>query len=103
MQTFYVYIMASKAGILYTGVTGRIFRRTLEHKAGLREGFSKKYMAHSLVYYEKFGDPLAAIAREKQIKKYSRAKKAALIDSMNPTWSDLAENWFDACEYGLGR
>jgi len=95
MRTFYVYIMASKAGVLYTGVTSRLEGRTLEHKAGMHEGFSKKYLVHSLVYYESFGEPLAAIARETQIKKYSRRKKVALIDSMNSAWADLAADWFD--------
>jgi putative endonuclease len=75
---------------LYTGVTSDLPKRIYEHKNNLVEGFSKKYSTHALVYYEVTDEMLAAIEREKQIKGGSRAKKVALIESMNPTWRDLS-------------
>jgi putative endonuclease len=89
----YVYIMASKSGTLYTGVTNNIERRVLEHKEGLNEGFTKKYHCHKLVYFEEIGDIGEAILREKRIKGWSRSKKANLIRSLNPPWEDLAKDW----------
>ena len=95
MHTYYVYILASKAGVLYTGITNDLYNRTLQHKEKLNPGFTKKYLVDSLVYYETFSTPLAAIKREKQIKSYRREKKVALIDSMNPDWVDLSEGWYN--------
>lgn len=91
MPTFYVYILASKAGVLYTGVTNNLARRTYEHKAGRNPGFSQKYKTNKLVYFETFSDITAAINREKEIKTFSRKKKVFLIDSINPEWDDMAE------------
>ena len=88
----YVYIMASRSLTLYIGMTTNLDGRTLEHKQGLFRGFSKDYRCTRLVYYEIFDGPLAAIAREKQLKGWRREKKLALITSLNPTWLDLAEN-----------
>jgi putative endonuclease len=88
-----VYIIASATGTLYTGVSGRFFARTMQHKAGEIEGFSKKYHCNRLVYYETYDNVLKAISREKQLKGWSRAKKIALIERKNPRWQDLAENW----------
>jgi hypothetical protein len=65
----------------------------MEHRAGEIEGFTKKYRIQRLVYYEVFRDVRKAIAREKQIKSWTRAKRIALIKSMNPTWQDLAKDW----------
>jgi putative endonuclease len=87
------YIMASATGSLYIGVSGGLFVRVLQHKAGEIEGFSKKYHCNRLVYYETYDNVLNAINREKQLKGWSRAKKIALIESKNPRWKDLAENW----------
>ena len=92
-KRYYVYIMASRSLTLYTGVTGDIYHRALQHKAGEIEGFTKKYHINRLVYYETFKYVNNAIAREKQIKAWTRAKRLALIKSMNPTWQDLAEGW----------
>jgi len=87
-----VYIMASKRnGTLYTGVTSALIKRTYEHKAGLAEGFTKRYGCKLLVYYELLERMEDAIAREKQIKAGSRARKIALIEGLNPGWADLYE------------
>jgi putative endonuclease len=88
----YVYIMASRSRTLYVGITTDIDGRILEHKQGILEGFTKTYHCTRLVYYEIYDGPIAAIGREKQLKGWSRAKKIALIESINPTWDDLAEN-----------
>jgi len=92
-KRYYVYIMASGSLTLYTGVTGDLYHRALQHKAGEIEGFTKKYHITRLVYYETFKYVNNAIAREKQIKAWTRAKRLALIMSMNPSWQDLAEGW----------
>jgi putative endonuclease len=90
----FVYILASKSGVLYTGVTSNLDLRIVEHRLKLTEGFTKNYSVTRLVYYERFGDIRQAIAREKQIKGWLRAKKIALIEFTNPKWKDLAENHF---------
>ena len=90
---YYVYIMCSRSGTLYIGMTNNIYRRALEHKGGQIEGFSSKYQCDRLVYYEAFDDVHKAIGRENQLKGWIRAKKIALIESLNPRWQDLAENW----------
>jgi putative endonuclease len=66
-----------------------------EHLEGIRPGFTSRYNISRLVYYEEFGDPDSAIAREKQLKGWLRKKKIALIESMNPEWKDLSEGWFE--------
>jgi putative endonuclease len=88
---------------LYTGVTGNIFRRALEHKSGKIEGFTKKYHINRLVYYETFKYIGNAIAREKQIKAWTRAKRLALIKSLNPTWQNLADGWGEKIELQIPR
>jgi putative endonuclease len=92
-RRYYVYIMASRSLNLYTGVTDNIFRRALEHKSGKIEGFTKKYHINRLVYYETFRYVGNAIAREKQVKAWTRSKRLALIKSLNPTWQDFAGRW----------
>jgi putative endonuclease len=92
-KRYYVYIMASRSLTLYTGVTGNIYHRALQHKAGEIDGFAKKYHINRLVYYETFKYVDKALAREKQIKAWTRAKRIALIKTLNPTWQDLAEDW----------
>jgi putative endonuclease len=92
-KRYYVYIMSSRSLTLYVGVTNSIYQRALQHKSGEVEGFTKRYRINRLVYYETFNYVGNAIAREKEIKGWSRAKKLALIKSMNPTWQDLAEGW----------
>ncbi len=87
---YYVYILASQPnGTLYTGVTNHLIRRVWEHREGLVEGFTKKYHVHRLVYWEQSGDVIAAIQREKQIKKWNRSWKIRLIERKNPDWEDL--------------
>lgn len=93
IKQYFVYIMANTTGTLYIGVTNNLARRCLEHKMELTPGFTKDYHCTRLVYFEKTNDILSAITREKQLKKWRRAKKEGLIGSMNPTWKDLSKNW----------
>jgi putative endonuclease len=90
---YYVYIMTNRSKTLYTGVTGNLEKRVFEHKQGIEGEFAARYKIDRLVYFERFGDIHAAIAREKQIKGLARIKKIALIVSMNPEWRDLSEAW----------
>ena len=90
MKLYYVYILSSRRRTLYIGVTGDLPRRLYEHRHKILEGFTKRYNVTQLVYLESTTDVRAAISREKQIKKWSRAKKVALVRSMNPEWKDLA-------------
>jgi putative endonuclease len=90
---FWVYILTSRTGTLYIGITGYFDRRILQHKMDSIEGFTKKYKVHRLVYYETYDQVERAIGREKQLKGWRREKKIALIEKMNPRWQDLAENW----------
>ena len=102
-RTYYVYLMASRSLTLYTGMTDNLYRRVLEHKSGTVEGFTKKYKINRLVYYESTKYVLNAIAREKQVKAWTRAKRLALIQSVNPTWQDLAEGWGQSAELQVPR
>jgi putative endonuclease len=95
--------MASRSLNFYTGVTNDIYRRVMQHKSGEIEGFTKRYKIHRLVYYEVFEHVGNAIAREKQIKSWTRAKRLALIKTMNPTWQDLAEGWGERIELQIPR
>jgi putative endonuclease len=76
--------------VLYTGITNSLMRRVWQHQNGEIEGFTKTYKVNRLVYYERFNDPRDAIAREKEIKGWRRAKKNALVEAMNPNWADLS-------------
>jgi putative endonuclease len=93
MKHYYVYIMKNRSKTLYTGVTNNLQRRMYEHKHHQVEGFTSKYHLTHLVYVEETSDVNAAIAREKHIKGWVRAKKIALIESINPNWLDLSEEW----------
>ncbi len=89
---YFVYVLSNEYGnVTYVGFTNDLRRRVYEHKKELIEGFTEKYHVHKLLYYEVCSNPKDGIAREKQIKKYSRKKKNALIDSMNPERRDLYE------------
>ena len=88
---YFVYIVASRTGTLHIGMTNSLDQRVLQHKSGEIEGFASKYHCDRLVYYESFDDVHKAIGREKQLKGWARAKKIALIESMNPRWVDLAD------------
>jgi putative endonuclease len=93
-KTYYVYIMTNKHNTtLYTGVTNDLMRRLHEHRTGTGSSFTRRYKITKLVYYEITDDVRAAITREKQIKAGSRKKKNDLIDSLNPDWRDLAEDF----------
>ncbi|MFH1207467.1 MAG: GIY-YIG nuclease family protein [Patescibacteria group bacterium] len=95
-RSYCVYIMTNKAHTtLYTGVSGGLEGRVLQHKQKQVGGFTKKYNITKLVYYEEFQYIEDAIAREKQIKGGSRQKKINLINSINPEWNDLSEEWHD--------
>ncbi|WP_438278457.1 GIY-YIG nuclease family protein [Nitrobacter sp.] len=87
---FYVYLLASrKQGTLYLGVTKDLVRRTHQHSEKLLPGFSSRYDIRRLVWFETYDDPVTAIEREKEIKKWRRAWKIGLIEKDNPDWRDL--------------
>ena len=93
MKEYYVYILTNRSRTLYVGMTNDIVRRVQEHKEGRGSKFTSKYRINRLVYYESTNDVLSAIAREKQIKGWLRSKKIALIESLNPDWRDLSEDF----------
>ena len=95
---YYVYLLASRSGTLYVGMTNDLVRRVWQHKQGLNNGFTKCYRINRLVWFESGGDVLGAIEREKQIKAWRREKKVALIVECSPAWNDLSVGWFDANE-----
>lgn len=89
-NNYYVYILANKyKTVFYTGITNDLYRRTLEHKAKINQGFSKKYNADNLVYYEYFSNIIDAIKREERLKRWNRKWKIDLIEKLNPEWRDL--------------
>ena len=89
---YYVYFLTNwDDSVLYIGVTNNLPRRLYEHRNGLVDGFTKKYNVHKLVYYEYTNDVYSAISREKQLKKWTRAKKNALVVKENPEWRDLSQ------------
>ncbi|WP_399375772.1 GIY-YIG nuclease family protein [Thermosynechococcus sp. PP42] len=91
---FYVYILTNwNNKVMYVGMTNNLERRIYEHKNKLVDGFTKKYNVNKLVYYEHTTDVYAAIAREKQIKKWRREKKNQLVMTTNPEWKDLSLEW----------
>ncbi|MGE3340605.1 MAG: GIY-YIG nuclease family protein [Candidatus Altimarinota bacterium] len=93
---FFVYIMASTSGTLYIGVTSNLMHRVSEHKNEVREGFTKKYHCKKLVYFEEYQYIHDAAERETQLKKWRREKKETLIASLNPSWKDLAGDWYES-------
>ena len=93
-KTSYVYMLASaQYGTLYLGVTSNLIRRMSEHRAGVVDGFTKKHGVKRLVWFEVHIDVVAAITREKQLKKWNRAWKVALIQRENPCWRDLFDDF----------
>jgi putative endonuclease len=96
MRTFWVYILASRSRVIYVGVTNDLLRRIREHQTHEVPGFTEKYRIDRLVHCEETDDIEAAIAREKEIKGWRRAKKIDLIEAANPTWIDLSDGWFDS-------
>ena len=89
-STYFVYMTTNRSGGLYVGVTKDVQRRLAQHKVGEASEFTSKYKMHRLVYVEEFSSITEAIAREKQLKGWRRAKKIALIESVNPEWRDLS-------------
>jgi putative endonuclease len=86
----YVYMLASQRyGTLYLGVTADLVRRVYEHREAFVAGFTKEYEVKRLVWYEVHTDIVAAITREKQLKKWNRAWKIELVQQRNPHWRDL--------------
>ena len=92
-KRYFVYILANPSRTLYTGVTDSLRRRLREHREKRADGFTARYNITRLVYFETFGDIRNAIEREKQIKSWTRAKRVALIESLNPKWDDLSREW----------
>ncbi len=91
---YYVYILSNWCdSVLYIGVTSNLPRRLYEHRNHLVDGFSSKYKTYKLVYFESTNDVYSALSREKQLKKWRREKKKALIESVNPLWEDLSKTW----------
>jgi putative endonuclease len=90
MNSWAVYILSNHAHTLYTGMTGDLFQRVRQHKTRTAKGaFTSRYTFTRLVWYEFVSSREEALAREKQIKGWSRAKRVALIQAMNPNWADL--------------
>jgi len=88
-KTYHVYIVASSNRVVYVGVTSDLVSRIYQHKTSPVAGFTKSYNVNRLVFFEETSDVLSAIAREKEIKGWRRAKKVALIESQNAKWQDL--------------
>ncbi len=102
-RTYYVYIMANVARTLYVGVTNDLVRRVFEHKNRLVPGFTSRYGLGALVHFETTDDVTAAIAREKQIKGWLRAKKIELIEATNPQWQDLSASWLEGRDSSVAK
>ncbi|MBS9783850.1 GIY-YIG nuclease family protein [Candidatus Gracilibacteria bacterium] len=91
MKKYFIYILSSKRnGTLYIGVTSNLSNRIYQHKNNLVEGFTKKHKIHTLVYFEEFENIHEALQREKQLKKWKREWKIALIEEDNPDWNDIS-------------
>jgi putative endonuclease len=95
--SYFAYIMASRSHTLYIGVTGDLRKRVFEHKWKEHDGFTARYNCDRLVWFEGHQDVQRAIGREKELKGWRRSRKIALIESANPTWTDLSRDWYD-CE-----
>ena len=96
MKQYYVYMMSSPTRTLYIGVTNDLQRRVYEHKQKKVPGFTNRYNLTQLVYYETTSDVRDAIACEKQLKGWLRAKKVALIETINLEWDDLSAGWYNS-------
>ena len=98
-HNYSVYMLASRSRVLYIGMTNNLHRRVWKQKNDLIDGFTKGYKCHRLVYYESFDDVANAIDREKQLKRWNRTKKEWLIHQRNPTWEDIAGEWYLRHQY----
>ena len=94
-RSFCVYILASRSRRLYVGVTNDLVRRLGQHRAG-QSAFTARYQIDRLVYYEQTPNAGAAIAREKELKGWTRERKLALVEAVNAGWRDLAADWIGA-------
>ena len=92
-RTYYTYIIAGRTKVLYIGITTSLERRVQQHKQGTHEGFTKEYRCHHLVWFERYATAASAIAREKQLKGWRRARKLVLIEQENPECQDLSKDW----------
>ncbi len=92
-RNYYVYILASRSRVLYTGVTNDLERRLAEHRASTERGFSAHYNVDRLVWFGETDDVSAALTMEKRIKGWRRTRKVQLIEAGNPGWSDLSAEW----------
>ena len=91
---YYVYILTNKTNtVIYIGITNDLHRRLCEHRNEQFEGFTKKYHVHKLVYFEEYSNANDALTREKQLKRWIRAKKNQLVESKNPNWDDWSEGF----------
>ena len=101
---YFVYLLTNWDNkVMYVGMTNNLERRVFEHKARLVEGFTAKYHIHKLVYFEETSDVHVAITREKEIKKWRREKKNALVVGANPQWRDLSEDFSQAPSPSSGQ
>jgi putative endonuclease len=91
---YFVYLIASKSRTLYVGMTGNLSGRVGQHKDQFTDGFASDYVCTRLVWFERHQYVNNAISREKQIKRWRREKKVWLIEQANPTWEDLAAEWW---------
>ena len=92
-MSYCVYILASrKNGAIYVGITNDLVRRIYEHRTKAVRGFTSKYNITRLVWFEIYDDPISAISREKELKKWKRAWKTLLVEAQNPHWNDLYES-----------
>jgi putative endonuclease len=92
-MAYYVYILASRRdGTIYVGITNDLVRRVYEHRIKAVPGFTAKYNITRLVWFEIYDDPISAISREKELKKWKRAWKVQLIEKDNPDWNDLYDS-----------
>ncbi len=98
---YYVYLLTNwNHRVMYVGMTSDLARRVYQHKKKLIPGFIQRYNVDKLVYYEATHDVHAAIAREKEIKKWRREKKNQLVIGANPKWKDLSVGWFEGSSSG---
>lgn len=94
-RNYYVYLLTNwNNKVMYVGVTNNLQRRIYEHKHKFVKGFTQKYNVNKLVYFEETTDVHSALEREKEIKKWRREKKDALVLKDNSEWQDLSERWF---------
>jgi putative endonuclease len=92
-RAYYVYILASRSGVLYVGSTCDLVRRVYQHRHGLLPGFTRQYRVNRLVWWDATPNSRAAVEREREIKSWRREKKVRLIEASNPGWRDLARDW----------